>query len=278
MDFGSLAIYPGEYVDKALRASSSDLVFKLSFSSEEAYLYLLFEHQSSPEPMMAYRLLKYMVRLWESIAKGEKNQKQLPPILPLVLYQGKSPWTASTEFIDLIEKKPGSFLPHVPNFRYLLVDLFRDSSDGIVEDVYGQIALHLMKAVAEGTLLETIYRDVPLIRELLKKENGLELLETLFRYMHQADDSIKLEDIQRAIDQTEIDTTGGKLMGTIAEKLEAQGHEKGILQGMRQGIEKGMQKGMQDVAQKMLKENVDPAFIANMTGLSLSDIQRIESE
>jgi len=56
MDFSSLMVYPGEYVDKTLRTSSSDLVFRLSFSNEDAYLYLLFEHQSSPEPMMAYRL------------------------------------------------------------------------------------------------------------------------------------------------------------------------------------------------------------------------------
>jgi len=34
-------------------------------------------------------------------------------------------------------------------------------SDDIVGEVYGQIALHLMKVVAEGTLLETVARDGP---------------------------------------------------------------------------------------------------------------------
>jgi len=267
-------------VDKTLRTSSSDLVFRLGFSNEEAYLYLLFEHQSSPEPMMAYRLLKYMVRLWESISKGHNRKKKLPPILPLVLYQGKLPWSASTEFVDLVAKKPDSFLPHIPNFQYLLVDLFRESGDHIVDDVYGQIALHLMKAVLEGTLLKTIVRDGPLIRKLLKMENGLEMLETLFRYMHQADESIGIEDIQRAIDQAEIDDTGGKLMGTIADKLEAQGREKGLLQGMQQGKQEGRQEGRQEgiqgVAHKMLKEKVDPAFIASVTGLPLAEVQRME--
>jgi len=139
-----------------------------------------------------------------------------------------------------------------------------------------------MKAVVEGTLLETIVRDGPLIRELLKKENGLELLETLFRYMHQADESIGLDDLQRAIDQAEIYDNGGKLMGTIADKLEAQGLEKGILQGMQQGMKKGIQQGkqdgIQDVVHKMLRKKVDPAFIASVTGLPLADIQRVESE
>ena len=193
VDFNSLELFPGEYIDKALKASSSDLVFRVGLNSKEAYLYLLFEHQRSPEPMMAYRLLKYMVRLWESILKAGKHQKRLPPILPLVLYQGKKTWTPSTAFIDLLEGRPDSFLPHIPSFSYLLVDLVRDSGENIVEDVYGQVALHLMRAVAEGTLLETLARDGPLIRKLLKQENSLEVLETLFRYMVEADHSTDIE-------------------------------------------------------------------------------------
>lgn len=276
IDFSSLELYPGEYIDNVLKGSSSDLVFKVEINKADAYLYLLFEHQSSPEPMMAYRLLKYMVRLWESILKDNSALNTLPPILPLVLYQGKVPWKASPQFIDLMDDPPVSFLPFLPSFSYLLVDLVHDSADKVVDDVYGQISLHLMKAVANGTLLETVVRDGDLIRRLLSQDNALELLETVFRYMLQADDSIDIEGLQQLVVQAVSTDKGDKVMGTIAEKIEEKGVQRGLLQGLEKGMQKGLKEGVKEVAVRMLEEQAAPTFIAKVTGLPLAEIEELQ--
>lgn len=65
----SIEPYPGSFVDPDLNMSHSDIVYRFALNGRPAYFYLLFEHQSTPEPDMAFRLLKYLVRLWDDIQK-----------------------------------------------------------------------------------------------------------------------------------------------------------------------------------------------------------------
>jgi predicted transposase YdaD len=64
IDLGTLATEAGSFVDETLRDRHSDLLFSVSASSRRVLLYLLFEHQSTVDPLMAYRLLVYMMRIW----------------------------------------------------------------------------------------------------------------------------------------------------------------------------------------------------------------------
>ncbi|MBV7329498.1 Rpn family recombination-promoting nuclease/putative transposase [Chloroflexi bacterium TSY] len=44
---------------------------------------MLFDHQSSPDKWMAFRLLKYRCRIWDESFKEEPKPQMLRPILPL---------------------------------------------------------------------------------------------------------------------------------------------------------------------------------------------------
>ena len=59
-----------------------DLLFRTNINNREGYLYLLFEHKSYPSPDIAFQLLKYMVKIWDS--KIEETSR-LPIIIPLVV-------------------------------------------------------------------------------------------------------------------------------------------------------------------------------------------------
>ena len=75
----------------------SDLLFRTTFDGDDAYLYFLIEHQSSPDDLMAFRMLRYQVRIWERHLKTEpttSGKTGLPMIVPVVLYQGHRRWTA----------------------------------------------------------------------------------------------------------------------------------------------------------------------------------------
>ena len=56
LDAESLELAPGSYVDPELEVRESDLLFRCRIAGEPALLYLLFEHQSTPDPLMAVRL------------------------------------------------------------------------------------------------------------------------------------------------------------------------------------------------------------------------------
>ncbi|RFC45957.1 MAG: YhgA-like [Verrucomicrobia bacterium] len=87
----------------------NDKLLKATFSFPEnarAFLYLLFEHQSSEDPRMALSLLTYILRIWERFAQEHPSPAKLPAILPVALAQGKRPWKTSTPLEELIGLPP----------------------------------------------------------------------------------------------------------------------------------------------------------------------------
>ena len=63
-DWDSLRLESSTFVDPHFAALESDLLFSLKLQDSNAFLYLLFEHQSSEDPRMALRLLSYILRIW----------------------------------------------------------------------------------------------------------------------------------------------------------------------------------------------------------------------
>jgi predicted transposase/invertase (TIGR01784 family) len=63
IDWSSLTILPGSFVKSSLQQVHSDLLFSVHIGGREARLYLLFEHQSSPEPAMPLRMLGYVTEI-----------------------------------------------------------------------------------------------------------------------------------------------------------------------------------------------------------------------
>lgn len=127
MIFATLEVESGGYVDPELSARFSDLVYRVTVGTTALRIYVLFEHQSRPDPDMAFRLLRYMVRLWEHIEKSEPAASR-PPIVPIVLTHGERSWKVSRSFLDTLElgEDPtlrGAIEPYIPRFEYLLDDL-----------------------------------------------------------------------------------------------------------------------------------------------------------
>ena len=279
IDFNSLQVYPGEYIDEALKGSSSDLVYQVSLAGQPAYLYFLFEHQSSPQSMMAFRLLKYLVRLWDALLKEQPDTKTLPPVIPMLLYQNKAMWSASLEFIDLIKPVDDNLKPYIPNFQYALVDLSSEQDSAMLADVHGQLTLLLMKAVAEGTIFNTLQRQGDLINQLLKQNNALDVLETLFRYALNADDSIGIHDLQQLVQHVVEKTEGEKTMATIADRLIQQGLERGIEQGLEEGRKEGRKQGREQGEMQLILEQIQLMFpdsgSVSLEGYSSSQLEAI---
>ena len=75
--FATLALRPGSYVDEALKERHSDLLFSIqTIGGAPLLVYLLFEHQSTVDTLMVYRLLRYMVRIWEDYLAAHPEAKR----------------------------------------------------------------------------------------------------------------------------------------------------------------------------------------------------------
>jgi hypothetical protein len=91
----------------------------------DAYLVLLLEFQSKSDQYMALRVLAYAALLWQQLQREQRLVPggRLPPLLPIVLYNGDAKWRAPVGMRDLIALPGDSPLwPWQPNLRYYLIE------------------------------------------------------------------------------------------------------------------------------------------------------------
>lgn len=124
LDLDTLEQVSGSYISEDLRDREDDIIWRVRFSGRWLYLYLLLEFQSTVDPFMAVRLLTYLGLLYQDLIKqgALAESGKLPPVLPIVLYNGKRRWTAATEMLELIEPVPGRLRDYAPRLSYLLLD------------------------------------------------------------------------------------------------------------------------------------------------------------
>jgi len=91
----------------------------------DTYLVLLLEFQSTPDHWMALRALVYAGLLWQHLVKEQRlpPDGRLPPVLPVVLYNGDRRWVAPVALHALIGLPETSPLWRwQPDMRYHMID------------------------------------------------------------------------------------------------------------------------------------------------------------
>ena len=124
LDFSSLEKVSGHYVADNLQDREDDVVWRVRWGQDWLYVYLLLEFQSRVDPYMAVRILVYLGMLYQDLIRtgqcGEEGK--LPPVLPIVLYNGKPRWNAAEDIADLLAPAPPGLDRYRPSLRYLLID------------------------------------------------------------------------------------------------------------------------------------------------------------
>ena len=109
----------------------ADVVKCIHLTDEEEIFIALIEHKSGVDYNVGMQILRYMVYIWEDYEKSQerihegisatKNFKY-PPILPIVYYEGKEKWDATTNIRDRIVLGE-VFKEYIPGFKYHLIEL-----------------------------------------------------------------------------------------------------------------------------------------------------------
>ena len=124
LDLDQLEQVDGSFVDQALRQQHTDVLFRARLDQGDALIYVLLEHQSTPDRWMALRMCGYLTRIWTRHLELHPGVRRLPPIIPIVVYQGRAPWSPPLDLIDLIGTDDDT-VGFAPRFSYLLDDLHR---------------------------------------------------------------------------------------------------------------------------------------------------------
>ena len=125
-DYGTLEKLSTEYVGNAFQRRHGDTAWRLRTRGAGGgwlHVLVMLEFQSTTDSAMALRVLEYTALLYgELLRNGVAKPGTLPPVLPVVLYNGDAPWTPATEVGKLIAEPSPLLAPYQPSQRYVVLD------------------------------------------------------------------------------------------------------------------------------------------------------------
>ncbi len=254
MDWASLKTESGSVVDPELKETESDLLFSARLrSGEPLLLYVLLEHQSTVDPWMALRMLRYVVRHLERWRQEHPDRTELPLIIPLVMYHGaEGAWTAPRrveELFGLPGKSREQWEALLPRFEYLLDDLTAEREEALRARP-GPPLVRLAWLVLRYGRSEELARKLPewvaLFAQLRLGPEGMEHLELLIRYLSWVADAAAREAAGQVLHSVLEAQQKEELMRRgWGEELYERAREEGLALGREEGREEGRQEGWQ---------------------------------
>jgi predicted transposase YdaD len=253
LDFGTLTLESGSFVDSELQERHSDLLFSINLRGQErrAFVYVLFEHQSTDRPheYLAFRLLRCQVRIWEQHLKQNPGIRRLPIIVSLVLYHGQTEWRSPLRFHDLMnadEDELATFGEFVPQFRFVIDDVGHTADEALRTrgmSTHARLALWFLKAARDSAqILKNAAFWGELLRELLTQPSGAEAMAVLLRYYLLVTDAPS-PDTARRVFREAAGPHAEEIYVTLAESLINQGKLEGKTLGIAEGKTLGVAEG-----------------------------------
>lgn len=200
----------------------------------EAYIFIVLEHKSMVDKLVAFQLLRYSVSIWEGTSGKKANS--FPIIFPIVFYHGKSEWSVSESFSALfkLNKELEAFRPYLPEFRYCLFDLTKFKDEELNGNAALRVVLRVMKHIFGKDWRE---QGRAALRMLLRNadtiKKPLDIASLVLRYLAGA----KQADIKE-LNNEFMEIMEEEKMETIIDIWEREATQKGLQQGLQQGESK----------------------------------------
>ena len=241
IDWSTLRVEKGSFVDRALRSRHSDLVLSARVADEPLFFYAVLEQQRDVEPLMVFRLGLYMMRLWDQLVRDHPETKRLPPIVPILIHHSATGWTAATAFQDIVGPEGparATLLPHIPHFALRLIDLGGERASDLVDEALtalGQVVLWCLSVADDDVRLQRdIVRIARSLDEVLHAPDGLTALEALLRYLVATHGRFSARRVVKLLE----DAAGPQAQETIMtlfDEIELRGEKRGEKRGERRG-------------------------------------------
>ena len=270
----SLERVNASFVSPGMKRREGDVIWKLRLKNgSPLYLYLLLEFQSTVQRAMPVRMLQYVAMLYEHLIREEHLDldQGLPPVLPVVLYNGNPRWHAPCS-LDALVKAPDYLQPWQPKFEFLLLDEgaydrntleAKDLFLAAIFELDGPAEVESITAAAQK--LAKLWQQHPLSEEVGKALKAW-IIEALEQQQVGPD---KIEELTKG----DIRMFGEKFVLWEQQTLQ-KGLEKGLQEGLQKGLEKGREQGLQEAAINLYRNGLDPEFIARSLKLPLTKIKQ----
>jgi len=269
LNWSTLKLLEGSFVDENLRASEADFLYEIERVSgkDSVWLYILLEHQSTPDRWMRFRLLKYCCRIWDMSFREHPDQRELRAVVPLVFYQGERSWSYSSEFADLFAESVRDW-PGVPRFSHGLIDQSGLQPDEVQGELKARLMQLLLMAAYHPTLawMEQVAGLLVSLSSLPYSDSGgMNYVRIFVRYILSTQEPEAAESFREVLRQY-APVVGDDVMTTYAQELLAEGRAEGEIRTQVQVIE------------GLLREGVEWPVIERATGVNEAQFQALKQQ
>lgn len=261
-NFSTLQLEYGSFVEESLRPYYSDVLYSLKTTEGDGYIYVLIEHQSTPDRCMAFRLFRYAIAAMQRHL--DAGHKHLPLVIPVLYYMGKrSPYPYSTHWLELFANP--ALAEKIYNTPFPIVDVTVIPDDEILGHRRMAALTLMQKHIYKRDLSVMLDKFTPpLWQEYMTRQQMVTLINYLIRTGETEDASAFIEHLAQKVPQLKDE------MMTIAQQLKQMGFEK----GEQRGIEIGGREKAFTIALTLLEKGFDRASVQEITGLSEEELSQ----
>ena len=298
IDFDRLSQINRSFIPDTLREQESDMVFSVPFrtksGTDELLIYILIEHQSTVDPIMGFRVLFYMMQIWDFQRREwesnnvPKSQWRFRPILPIVYYTGEKRWSNPLT-LDAIMDMPDVLARFVPKFDTLFLSVNETETADLkkTDHPLGWLLTVLQKENADTETLSTALFEAVSYLETLDETKAsqqrkafayLVLLILNRRPAEEHKDLIAL--VEQHAHDMEVENMAQSIIELTREQGEKQGREQGEKRAKREDIIKLLQSRFSAVPESVRNEinliqnleHLDSIFDKALTAETLDEI------
>lgn len=193
---------------------------------------------------MALRMMVYVGLLLQHLLRTRQltPSGKLPPVLPLVLYNGFAPWGAARDVADLIDMVPGDLEHYRPQLRYCLVDEAR-VADSELESLRNLAAA--LFQLEKSRRPEDLGKVLTALSEWLREPAQAELRRSFTAWLRQVLLPARMPGvaIPELADLEEVRSMLAERVVEWTQEWKQEGFEKGLEKGLEKGREEGLDQG-----------------------------------
>ena len=278
MDFSTLELHSGNYITPLFEEKREDVVWSVNIdwqgNQQQIYLYLLLEFQSSIDSTMPIRLMHYVACFYDHLLKNKTTtpSQGLPPVFPIVLYNGIQRWSAKQDIYQLVTPEPPAiFQPYQPHLRYYLIDEGAYTDDELEQKqtpLSGVFSIEKASNSREN-LQQAVNRIVRIIQNDPHKQRlDRVITRWLKRHLQRLEAEVNLKPINSLIEDNAM----------LAENLQHWAEKERQL-GREEGLEEGREEGRVETALELIKMSIlTDQQIASASRLSLQEVAKLKNQ
>lgn len=286
MDFSTLKQHNGNYITPMFEEKIEDVVWSVEVAWEgvvqEVYLYILLEFQSAVDRTMPIRLMHYVACFYSELLKQRviTPSQGLPPIFPVVLYNGSEHWTAKTDIFEMITPEPPGFLQvYQPHLRYYLVDegRYTDEQLGLVQSPLSGI----FSVENAGESWEALQNAVDRIVAIIQADPNKPRIDPIItrwvkRHMQRLGAGVHLEKLISLVEDKDMLAEN---LENLVKKERLEGRQEGRQEGHQEGLQEGLQEAKRNAARKLIAlTEMSDRLIAEIEELPIEEVEQLRAE